>query len=297
MKKIIRNLAVFIAVCGTFCNVVKATTVTATISSTTVNKFTPSLLLRPHESLTYTLTGTATGQATIEKSRNNQEFSPAGVSVTGAGVLSSTGKLYSDEQTLYFRIRLSTITAGSFVLTMYDNDDVVQEFKNNKGIPIVVISDDSTAISGGFTASIATVTTLYSSGGTQASPSLTSPSLSGAISVTAGSTITYSATLTSGTITNITTTTFSGASFNGTKTDNSTTTYTGGNTFKSIVSSGTFINNSNSMGWVVRTGADTACTTTCGAGKGCVFGQNTAAVTYVIVACTDATADVCVCSQ
>lgn len=45
----------------------------------------------------------------------------------------------------------------------------------------------------------------------------------------------------------------------------------------------------------VVTGADTACTTTCGANRGCLFGQNTAALTYAIVDCSNATADVCVC--
>jgi hypothetical protein len=45
----------------------------------------------------------------------------------------------------------------------------------------------------------------------------------------------------------------------------------------------------------VVAGANTACTTTCGANRGCLFGQNTAALTYAIVDCSDATADICVC--
>ncbi len=48
------------------------------------------------------------------------------------------------------------------------------------------------------------------------------------------------------------------------------------------------------IGWSVKAAADTACNTTCT--HGCVFGQNTAALTYAIVGCADATADICVCA-
>jgi hypothetical protein len=43
----------------------------------------------------------------------------------------------------------------------------------------------------------------------------------------------------------------------------------------------------------ILTHADQACITTCV--TGCLFGQNTAALTYAIVDCTDATADRCFC--
>lgn len=56
-----------------------------------------------------------------------------------------------------------------------------------------------------------------------------------------------------------------------------------------IVSSGAI----NDIGWSLQTGANTACNTTCTAG--CVFGWNTAAG-EVAVACTDATADKCLCA-
>lgn len=46
------------------------------------------------------------------------------------------------------------------------------------------------------------------------------------------------------------------------------------------------------IGWALVSGANTACTTTCT--TPCVIGQNTA--TFALVACTDATADVCLCA-
>lgn len=65
---------------------------------------------------------------------------------------------------------------------------------------------------------------------------------------------------------------------------------------KSVLIAGTLDTSATSLGWRVAAGADTACTTTCGVGKGCVFGQNTAALTYAIVDCADAAADICICT-
>lgn len=48
------------------------------------------------------------------------------------------------------------------------------------------------------------------------------------------------------------------------------------------------------VGWAVVAGADTACNTTCT--SACVFGVNTAATEADIVACTDNTADECLCA-
>lgn len=57
---------------------------------------------------------------------------------------------------------------------------------------------------------------------------------------------------------------------------------------------GTFIGNgTGSIGWSVQSAANQACNTTCV--TPCVFGQN-AGASNVIVGCTDATADVCVCA-
>jgi signal peptide peptidase SppA len=52
------------------------------------------------------------------------------------------------------------------------------------------------------------------------------------------------------------------------------------------------LTSATSMGWTLVSGANTACNTTCT--HACVFGQDTA--TYALVACTDATADICLCA-
>ena len=52
------------------------------------------------------------------------------------------------------------------------------------------------------------------------------------------------------------------------------------------------IDQTDSIGWAGVAGANTACNTTCV--SGCVFGQDTA--TMAMVACTDATADLCLCA-
>ena len=63
---------------------------------------------------------------------------------------------------------------------------------------------------------------------------------------------------------------------------------------------GTTAQNGSDGSWLapvrVVTGANTACNTTCGAGRGCLFGQDTAALSYAIVGCADATADLCLCT-
>lgn len=68
-----------------------------------------------------------------------------------------------------------------------------------------------------------------------------------------------------------------------------------GNDLRAVFT-GTVRTTATSIGWRVAAGANTACTTTCGAGKGCVFGQDTAALTYAIVDCANAAADLCICT-
>ena len=53
-------------------------------------------------------------------------------------------------------------------------------------------------------------------------------------------------------------------------------------------------NRTSDLGWSIVTGVDTACTTTCT--SACVHGQDTSAVPYPMVSCTDATADRCLCA-
>lgn len=59
------------------------------------------------------------------------------------------------------------------------------------------------------------------------------------------------------------------------------------------------IGGSTGMGWTVKTGSNTACNTTCPASSACVFGFDSGTVGVVNsapVACTDATADICLCA-
>lgn len=64
---------------------------------------------------------------------------------------------------------------------------------------------------------------------------------------------------------------------------------------KSVTIAAGIKSSATDVGWVVRAGADTACTTTCGANKGCLFGIDAGA--SAVVACATATADTCLCSQ
>lgn len=48
------------------------------------------------------------------------------------------------------------------------------------------------------------------------------------------------------------------------------------------------------LGWRILSGANTACNTTCG--TGCVFGQDSG-TSNIAVACSNATADVCICAK
>ena len=50
----------------------------------------------------------------------------------------------------------------------------------------------------------------------------------------------------------------------------------------------------NDLGWTVQGGANTACNTTCT--SACVFGVNVQATEADITACSDATADECLCA-
>lgn len=54
-------------------------------------------------------------------------------------------------------------------------------------------------------------------------------------------------------------------------------------------------NAGSSIGWGVQSGANTACNTTCTNHGACVFGEDTSVI-GTFVACTDATADVCICA-
>lgn len=64
--------------------------------------------------------------------------------------------------------------------------------------------------------------------------------------------------------------------------------------------SGTLLGSTSAgIGWSVKAGANTACTTTCSAGSACVFGEDSGTVGVLnssVVDCADATADKCICA-
>lgn len=64
---------------------------------------------------------------------------------------------------------------------------------------------------------------------------------------------------------------------------------------KSATFTGVIKSTATNVGWQIRSGANTACNTTCTASHGCLFGQDTGS-SNIAVDCTDAAADVCVCS-
>lgn len=115
-----------------------------TVSSTTPNvAILPYIYLQPHESLTYSLTGTATGTALIQVSRDGVNFSPTGIKKVATGAVSESGVITNGEGLGYFRFYVSTITAGSFITSLTDNDDFVAEFRSNKKAPNFQVYDES----------------------------------------------------------------------------------------------------------------------------------------------------------
>ncbi len=138
--KTLQKLAVALLLMGASATLAHSASYTATISSTSLGSV-QALLLSPHESLTYSITGTSTGTAIVEKSQNASNWERI-TSVVAAGAVSSSGQLYSGDKNLYYRIRASTMTAGTFVFTIADNNDLVQQFFNWKNNPILSLYDD-----------------------------------------------------------------------------------------------------------------------------------------------------------
>ncbi len=112
----------------------------------------PYLQLQRGESLSWTLSGTATGQILIERSGNGIDWVPAGVTVNAAGtILATGGDVLADGNAGLYRWRCSTITAvngGTFTVTMADNDDVFGVFKNNRGDELLKLHDISARLNG-----------------------------------------------------------------------------------------------------------------------------------------------------
>ena len=113
------------------------------ISSTTnVDGPLPVLLLRPGESLAFTLEGGFTGNLFIESSEDAVNYTSVGISSTNntAGSIFS-GNIFNGNRFAYFRWNVSTVTAGSPITTLADRDDFNREFRNLKGVPNLQLYD------------------------------------------------------------------------------------------------------------------------------------------------------------
>lgn len=101
------------------------------------------LVLNPNESMTYSLTGSATGQIYLEKSIDGQNFVAIISSTNNSGGV-RRGTEYSNEMVSFYRWSASTMTgAGSFIVTLSDNDDFYDQLINNKKLPIFQLWDDT----------------------------------------------------------------------------------------------------------------------------------------------------------
>jgi hypothetical protein len=146
MRKFIKavGIAALVLGCGVFAN---AGQVSVSISSTSSAYYSAPLMLQPRESLGYKITGTATGTVIIEHSQTGRDYSSTGVSSVNIWGSTTTGNINTDVRD-FFRFRVTTITAGTFNLTLTDNDDFVQEALNLKGLPVLKVYDESVRLEG-----------------------------------------------------------------------------------------------------------------------------------------------------
>ncbi len=147
MKKVLHAIALAAGLLGTSFVCANAASVTAVISSNTISISSVTILLQPHESLSYSLGGVATGTIRIERTETGENWTPiSGVSFTGAGLVSQSGTLASGDRSAYYRWKATTMTAGGFVATIADNDDFVSESKNRKGKSTFQLYDETVRI-------------------------------------------------------------------------------------------------------------------------------------------------------
>lgn len=123
----------------------QAAFITNSISSTAlVNNFAASgvLLLQARESMDYSMVGPATGTIHLEKSLDGVNYNVILTSVCAGGSATLSGTQYAGEIPAFFRFRVSTQTAGTFVTTLVDDDDFVGELRNNKKVASVTFTDE-----------------------------------------------------------------------------------------------------------------------------------------------------------
>jgi hypothetical protein len=125
-----------------------ASSFTSSIASTTASYASKDLMLFKNETLTWTLTGTATGTVSIQRSENRVSWRNVGSAVSGTGVVSTGGTILNTGDEAFYRMLVTTITAGTFVCGMADVNDFVMGVKNHKGVDVVKVYDESVTMAG-----------------------------------------------------------------------------------------------------------------------------------------------------
>ena len=121
---------------------------TVSKSFTTHSQASGNLLVFGGETFTMTVSGTFVGSVKLQKSRNGSDFQDVvGVS-TGAAYSVTHNVDAADGARVFYRIYASTHTSGTIVTSLADVDDPVQVIKNNKGVDILTINDDTVVVAG-----------------------------------------------------------------------------------------------------------------------------------------------------
>lgn len=146
MKRLIRQLAAIAGLLLAFAVPAMAETVSTTISSTSASYNSSVLYVGPGETASWTLSGTATGTVSLMGSRNGYSYSDTISTAVGAGAVSASGVVRAGTRGYWLRYTVSTITAGSFVCALADQDDKYKEFANGNGRVSLSLYDDSVRI-------------------------------------------------------------------------------------------------------------------------------------------------------
>ena len=128
----------------------------------------PALFLRSRESLRYSVADGATGYWQLEWSDDGSNWTTRNLNISsgnihgaplGVSVAVTSGTTYTDVDKFY-RVNVTSITAGFFTIVLEDRDDFVDELKNKKKIPIVTYNDDSVVIDGVISGTTVTANTV-----------------------------------------------------------------------------------------------------------------------------------------
>lgn len=101
----------------------------------------PYLLVRPNETLTYSVSGTFAGVVQIQKSVNGVSWETvvADVSSTASGTLVNSGVAGKNSR---YRVSCSSYTSGTIVTSLTEGSDVFQNFSSPGGERVLELLDD-----------------------------------------------------------------------------------------------------------------------------------------------------------